>query len=64
MALLQIPDKYAMERGGWKTDSTMKGTYTHTFSKAHKDTDQIIDSYSEKQISRSKKESKPKETNF
>lgn len=53
-----------MERGGWKTDSTMKGTYTHTFSKAHKDTDQIIDSYSEKQISRSKKESKPKETNF
>ena len=24
MALLKIPDKYAMERGGWKTDSVMK----------------------------------------
>lgn len=64
MALLQIPDKYAMERGGWKTDSTMKGTYTHTFSKARKDVDQIIDSYFEKQISGSKKESRTKENNF
>lgn len=64
MALLQIPDKYAMERGGWKTDSTMKGTYTHTFSKARKDVDQIIDSYFKKQISRSKKEPKRKENNF
>lgn len=64
MALLQIPDKYAMERGGWKTDSTMKGTYTHTFSKARKDVDQIIDNYFEKQISGSEKEPKSKERNF
>ncbi len=64
MALLQIPDKYAMERGGWKTDSTMKGTYTHTFSKARKDVDQIIDSYFEKQISGSRKESKPNKNNY
>lgn len=50
MALLQIPDKYAMERGGWKTDSTMKGVYTHTFSKARKDVDETIDSYFESQL--------------
>jgi len=45
MALLRIPDKYAMERGGWKTDSVMKKVYTHTFSKERNDVDDIIDSY-------------------
>ncbi|MEY8285417.1 tyrosine-type recombinase/integrase [Lachnospiraceae bacterium 50-23] len=58
MALLQIPDKYAMERGGWKTDSTMKGTYTHTFSQARKDVDHIIDDYFEKQLTGDKKAEK------
>lgn len=24
MALLQVPDKYAQERGGWKSDQVMK----------------------------------------
>lgn len=60
MALLQVPDKYAMERGGWKTDSTMKGTYTHTFSKARKDVDNMIDDYFEKQISVDKKRKREK----
>ena len=25
-----VPDKYIMERGGWKTDSTLKNIYQHT----------------------------------
>lgn len=29
---LGIPDKYIMERGGWKTDSTLKNVYQHTMS--------------------------------
>lgn len=32
MLALGIPDKYAMERGGWKTTHTMKNVYQHTFS--------------------------------
>ena len=27
-----VPDKYIMERGGWKTDSTLKNVYQHTMS--------------------------------
>ena len=45
MAMLQIPEKYAMERGGWKTDKVMKKVYTHTFSKERQKVDGIIDSY-------------------
>ncbi len=47
MAMLQIPEKYALERGGWKTDAVMKNVYTHTFSKERKKVDGIIDSYFE-----------------
>lgn len=45
MAFLQIPDKYAQERGGWKTDVVMKRTYTHTFSGKRIETDDMIDGY-------------------
>lgn len=45
MAMLRIPDKYAMERGGWKTDSVMKKVYTHTFSEQREEVDTVIDSY-------------------
>lgn len=45
MALLQIPDKYAQERGGWATDSTMKNTYQHTFSEERIIVDNKIDDY-------------------
>lgn len=45
MALLRIPDKYAQERGGWKSDKVMKKVYTHTFSDERKAVDQIIDDY-------------------
>jgi integrase len=48
MALLRIPDKYAMERGGWKTDNVMKKVYTHTFSEEREKVDEVIDDYFEK----------------
>lgn len=46
MALLRIPNKYAMERGGWKTDNVMKKVYTHTFSEEREKVDE--DDYFEK----------------
>jgi integrase len=45
MLFLGIPDKYAMERGGWKTPHTMKSVYQHTFSSQRKIVDQKIDDY-------------------
>ncbi len=47
MALLKIPDKYAQERGGWKTDYIMKRVYQQTFSDERRNVDRIIDSYFE-----------------
>jgi integrase len=32
-----VPDKYIMERGGWKTDSTLKNIYQHTMSDKRKE---------------------------
>lgn len=54
MALLHVPDKYAMERGGWKTDSTMKKVYTHTFSPERQKVDDLIDGYFENAMQRSR----------
>ena len=48
MATLKIPDKYAQERGGWKTDHVMKSVYMETFSEERKKVDDIIDEYFEK----------------
>lgn len=45
MHLLNIPDKYAQERGGWKTDHIMKSVYTHTFSDERLVVDSKIDQY-------------------
>lgn len=50
MALLRVPDKYAMERGGWKTDQVMKKVYTHTFSDERERVDELIDSYFEQSM--------------
>lgn len=50
MALLRVPDKYAMERGGWKTDNVMKKVYTHTFSAEREEVDNMIDAYFEKKM--------------
>ncbi len=45
MAMLRIPDKYAQERGGWKTDHVMKRVYTQTFPEERVRVDDIIDKY-------------------
>ena len=45
MLALGIPDKYAMERGGWSTNSTLKNVYQHTFSEERKRVDEKIDNY-------------------
>lgn len=45
MLMLGIPDKYAMERGGWSTDCILKSVYQQTFSSERKKIDKIIDSY-------------------
>lgn len=37
-----VPDKYIMERGGWKTDSTLKNIYQHTMSDKRKEIEQEI----------------------
>lgn len=45
MLMLGIPDKYAMERGGWATDNILKSVYQQTFSSERKKIDKIIDGY-------------------
>lgn len=45
MLMLNIPDKYAMERGGWSTNATLKAVYQHTFSDERKQVDEKIDTY-------------------
>lgn len=45
MALLRIPDKYAQERGGWKSDKVMKEIYMQTFSEERERVDNIVDEY-------------------
>lgn len=45
MAMLRVPDKYAQERGGWKTDHIMKSVYTETFSEERTRVDDLIDNY-------------------
>ena len=45
MAVLQIQDKYAQERGGWKTDYVMKNIYTHTFNEERNKADEKVDDY-------------------
>ena len=45
MTLLRIPDKYAQDRGGWKSDHIMKSRYQQTFSEKRMAVDQKIDEY-------------------
>ena len=45
MHLLGIPDKYAMERGGWKTDATMKAVYQNVFTDERLDVDKKVNGY-------------------
>lgn len=57
MAMLNVPDKYAMERGGWKTDKIMKGTYMQTYRAERIAVDQKIDDYFNNFIGKSSHES-------
>lgn len=45
MLKLGIPDKYAMERGGWSTTSTLKRVYQETFTEERINVDRKIDDY-------------------
>lgn len=45
MLALGVPDKYAMERGGWSTPATMRRVYQHTFSRTRTQYDDTIDGY-------------------
>lgn len=47
MLQLNIPEKYAMERGGWKTPNVMKSVYQHTFTEERIAVDDKMDSYFE-----------------
>lgn len=48
MLLLNTPDKYAMERGGWNTKETMTGRYQHTYDSEKKAVDDKINEYFER----------------
>jgi len=50
MLLLNVPDKYGMERGGWKSDHIMKSVYQQTFSKERLAVDQRINEYFESKM--------------
>ena len=45
MLMLGVPDKYAMERGGWATDNILKSVYQQTFSAERLKVDAKIDDY-------------------
>lgn len=45
MLSLNTPDKYAMERGGWSSDKTMKQIYQHTMTAEREKVDANIDAY-------------------
>ncbi|MBR4555536.1 MAG: site-specific integrase [Ruminococcus sp.] len=45
MKLLNIPDKYAMERGGWSSDNILKSVYQSTFSDERKHFEDVINEH-------------------
>lgn len=47
MLALGVPEKYAMERGGWSTPSTLQSVYQHTFSAEREQVDKKINAYFE-----------------
>ena len=50
MHALNVPDKYAQERGGWKTGHIMKTVYMHTLSEERRKVDALLDSYFEQKL--------------
>lgn len=47
MLLLGVPEKYALERGGWSTPHVMKSVYQHTFTSERDRVDARINDYFE-----------------
>lgn len=45
MRKLGVPDKYAMERGGWSSTSVMKNTYQNVFDEERVRADDVVNSY-------------------
>ena len=45
MHMLGVPDKYAMERGGWSTDGVLRSVYQHTFDAKRREIDEQINDY-------------------
>ncbi len=45
MVALGVPDKYAMERGGWSSNGTLQNVYQHTFSEERENVDDRIDNF-------------------
>lgn len=45
MVMLGVPDKYAMERGGWSSNGVLTTIYQHTFSDERNAVDSKIDDY-------------------
>ena len=52
MLMLGVPDKYAMERGGWANTATLKNVYQETFSSERQAVDTKIDNFFEDIYSR------------
>jgi tRNA A37 methylthiotransferase MiaB len=47
MSFLDIPDQYAKDRGGWKSDKIMKSTYMQIYQSERVAVDDKIDEYFE-----------------
>ena len=45
MLMPGVPDKYAMERGGWSTDNILKSVYQQTYTSERERVDDMIDKY-------------------
>lgn len=54
-AALNVPGAYIQERGGWKSDYTLRTVYTHTFTQERIDADNTINSRFEQIIESSAK---------
>ena len=54
MLTLNIPDKYAMARGGWASNNIMKSVYQHMMATTRSTVDEIIDAYYSSLLERKK----------
>lgn len=43
--MLNVPEKYAMEMGGWSTPDVYKNVYQETFDSERTKADSVIDAY-------------------